>query len=119
FIINNIPEPAAEIFSRMDEKGLTRVFNTDINSPSYFLKHILGGMFITVAMTGLDQEMMQKNISVKKLRDSQKNMMAFSITMAVVNFLFLLLGGLLYVFAENNGIQVANDDLFPTVALDY
>ena len=76
-------------------------------------------MFITVAMTGLDQEMMQKNISVKRLKDSQKNMITFSITMAVVNFLFLLLGGLLFLFAEKSGLQVAPDDLFPTVALSY
>jgi Na+/proline symporter len=91
----------------------------DVNSASYFLKSILGGVFITVGMTGLDQEMMQKNISVKNLRDSKKNMMTFSITMAVVNFMFLLLGGLLYLFAETNNIKTAPDDLFPTVALNY
>jgi Na+/proline symporter len=103
----------------LSDKGMTRVFNTDVNSPAYFLKHILGGVFITVGMTGLDQEMMQKNISVRNLRDSQKNMMTFSITMVFVNFLFLLLGGLLYLFAEANNIKTANDDLFPTIALDY
>jgi len=117
YIMNHIPEPA--IFSQMAERGMTKIFNTDINSPAYFIKNILGGMFITVAMTGLDQEMMQKNISVKNLRDSQKNMVTFSITMALVNFLFLFLGGLLYLFAETNNINVANDDLFPTVALNY
>lgn len=119
FILNNVPQNTGEIFAGMAERGLTRVFNTDPDSSAFFLKHILGGMFITVAMTGLDQEMMQKNISVKTLRDSQKNMMTFSLTMAVVNFLFLLLGGLLYLFAENSGITAANDDLFPTVALEY
>jgi SSS family transporter len=107
------------VFNALSERGMTRIFNTDVNSPSYFLKHILGGIFITVGMTGLDQEMMQKNISVKNLRDSQKNMMTFSATMAVVNFLFLLLGGLLYLFAEANNIKSANDDLFPTIALNY
>lgn len=117
FIMNNVPQ--GNIFADLTSRGMTKVFNTDVNSPSYFVKHILGGMFITVAMTGLDQEMMQKNISVKNLKDSQKNMMTFSITMAVVNFLFLLLGGLLYLFAEKNGINVANDDLFPTIALNH
>jgi Na+/proline symporter len=107
------------VFDMLSDKGMTRVFNTDVNSPAYFLKHILGGVFITVGMTGLDQEMMQKNISVRNLRDSQKNMMTFSITMVFVNFLFLLLGGLLYLFAEANNIKTANDDLFPTIALDY
>ena len=119
YIVNHVPFEISTVFSEMKARGMTKVFNTDINSPSFFLKHILGGIFITVGMTGLDQEMMQKNISVKNLRDSQKNMMTFSITMAVVNFLFLVLGGLLYLFAEANGIKTANDDLFPTVALSY
>jgi Na+/proline symporter len=115
----HVPYDLSEIFPEMTKRGMTKIFNTDLNSPSFFLKSILGGVFITVGMTGLDQEMMQKNISVKNLRDSQKNMMTFSITMAVVNFLFLVLGGLLYIFAESNGIKTANDDLFPTVALNY
>lgn len=117
YIMNHVPH--ADIFSALSERGMTKVFNTNVNEPSFFLKHILGGVFITVAMTGLDQEMMQKNISVKNLRDSQKNMMTFSITMALVNFLFLFLGGLLYLYAETNGIQSANDDLFPTIALHH
>lgn len=117
YILNHIPH--SNIFSELSMRGMTKIFDTDPNSPSNFVKHILGGVFITVAMTGLDQEMMQKNISVKNLSDSQKNMMTFSITMAIVNFLFLFLGGLLYLFAEVNGIKVANDDLFPTVALNF
>ena len=119
YIMSNVGHSVTSTLSELTGKGLTKIFNTDINSSSYFLKHIIGGMFITVAMTGLDQEMMQKNISVKRLKDSQKNMITFSITMAIVNFLFLLLGGLLYLFAENNGINVPPDDLFPTVALSY
>jgi Na+/proline symporter len=68
-------------------------------------------------MTGLDQEMMQKNISVKTLRDSQKNIMTFTAVLMVVNFLFLVLGGVLYLYAASNGIATAPDDLFPTIAL--
>src|SRR5689334_9694484 len=68
-------------------------------------------------MTGMDQEMMQKNISVKKLKDSQKNMITFSIIQAVVVLLFLFLGGLLYVYAAANGIHASADKLFPTIAL--
>lgn len=105
--------------SQLQDQDLTRIFNTDINSSSHFLKHILGGAFITVAMTGLDQEMMQKNISVRTLKDSQKNMLVFSVIMAVVNFLFLFLGGLLYLFAAEKGLNVPADDLFPTVALNF
>jgi Na+/proline symporter len=101
----------------MEDKGYTRIFNTDVNSPSYWAKHILGGMFIAIAMTGLDQEMMQKNISVRTLKDSQKNIMTFTTVLMVVNFLFLFLGGILYLYASTKGITTAPDDLFPTIAL--
>ncbi len=76
-------------------------------------------MFITITMTGLDQEMMQKNISVRNLKDSQKNMITFTIILVVVNFLFLFMGGLLYMYGSTQGINVPADDLFPTIALHY
>jgi Na+/proline symporter len=101
----------------MSEKGYTQIFNTDIKSGSFVLKHILGGMFIAIAMTGLDQEMMQKNISVKTLKHSQINMMTFTAVLMVVNFLFLILGAILYLYAGQKGINVPPDDLFPTIAL--
>ncbi len=101
----------------MQEKGYTDIFNGDIKSPFFFLKQIIGGMFITITMTGLDQEMMQKNISVKTLGSSQKNMMTMSSILVVVNLLFLVLGGVLYVYASANGITATGDDLFPTIAL--
>lgn len=101
----------------MSEKGYTQIFNSDIKSGSFALKHILGGMFIAIAMTGLDQEMMQKNISVKTLKDSQINMMTFTAVLMLVNFLFLILGGILYLYAGQKGINVPPDDLFPTIAL--
>lgn len=104
-------------FSQMQEKGYTQIFNWDVKAGSFALKHILGGMFIAIAMTGLDQEMMQKNISVRNLRDSQKNMMTFTAVLMVVNFLFLILGGVLYLYASAKGITAAPDDLFPTIAL--
>ena len=104
-------------FSMMSEKGYTKIFNWDINSGSFALKHIIGGMFIAIAMTGLDQEMMQKNISVKTLRGSQKNIMTFTAVLMIVNFLFLVLGGVLYLYASSKGISAQPDDLFPTIAL--
>ena len=119
FIMNNLGHSFSGTLNELGNLGMTKIFNTDINSSSHFLKHIMGGAFITVAMTGLDQEMMQKNISVKNLKDSQKNMITFSIIMALVNFLFLFLGGLLYIFAAEKGINVPPDDLFPTAALSY
>jgi Na+/proline symporter len=101
----------------LSAKGYNQVFNWDIKSASYIWKHVLGGMFIAIAMTGLDQEMMQKNISVKTLKDSQKNIMTFTAVLMVVNFLFLVLGGILYLYAAANNIKTAPDDLFPTIAL--
>lgn len=103
--------------SLMNEKGYTKIFNMDVKAGSYFLKHIVGGMFIAIAMTGLDQEMMQKNISVKNIRDSQKNIMTFTAVLMIVNFLFLFLGGILYLYASTNNIATPPDDLFPTIAL--
>jgi Na+/proline symporter len=101
----------------MAEKGYTKIFNWKINEGSFALKHIVGGMFIAIAMTGLDQEMMQKNISVKTLKGSQKNIMTFTAVLMLVNFLFLVLGGVLYLYAGAKGINVPPDDLFPTIAL--
>jgi len=101
----------------MSDKGYTTIFNWDVKAGSFALKHIIGGMFIAIAMTGLDQEMMQKNISVKTLKDSQKNIMTFSAVLLLVNFLFLVLGGVLYLYASANGIKVPPDELFPTIAL--
>ena len=124
-------------WTMMSDKGYTQIFNWDVNSGSFALKHIVGGMFIAIAMTGLDQEMMQKNISVRNLKDSQKNMITFSVIMVFVNLLFLLLGGLLYIYAFNNGaafttnladnkevfglyhnqLNITGDNLFPSIAL--
>jgi len=103
--------------SLMSDKGYTQIFNTDIKAGSFFMKHILGGMFIAIAMTGLDQEMMQKNISVKTLKGSQKNIMTFTAVLVIVNLLFLVLGGILYLYAASKGLKTEPDDLFPTIAL--
>jgi SSS family transporter len=117
--ITNHMSSGPGILTDMSNAGLTKIFNTDPNASSYFVKHILGGVFITVAMTGLDQELMQKNISVKNLKDSQKNMVTFSIIFTIVNLLFLFLGGLLFLYAQKNGVTAKPDDLFPTIALKY
>jgi Na+/proline symporter len=103
--------------TQLGDADLTRVFNTNYKESGFFLKQILGGAFITIAMTGLDQEMMQKNISVKTLKDSQKNMFTLATVLLFVNFLFLLMGGLLYMYAQQNNLDLKGDDLFPGVAL--
>ena len=105
YILSNLNLSAPEAFNILADKNYTHFINTDINSKTFFLKTILGGMFITIAMTGLDQEMMQKNISVDNLKNSKKNMLTFAGTLLVVNLAFLFLGGLLYLFAMQNGAE--------------
>lgn len=136
FILKNLNLSFSESMDILGAKGYTDIFNTDVNSGGFFLKQIVGGAFITIGMTGLDQEMMQKNISVRTLKDSQKNMMTFNVVLVITNFLFLLLGGLLYLYAVNNGghyvtnadgtlqfvmngNNVMGDSLFPTAALQF
>src|SRR6476619_246835 len=119
YIMNSMGHSLTSTLHELNSRGLTKIFNTDINSSGFFLKQLIGGLFITVTMTGLDQEMMQKNISVRTLYDSKKNVLTFSFIILIVNFLFLLMGGLLYLFASTQGINTAPDDLFPTVALHF
>ena len=108
-----------DVMSQMNSNDLLGLWETNWLKGDYFLKHILGGAFITIAMTGLDQEMMQKNISVKSLKDAQKNMLVFSFTLLAVNALFLLLGGVLSLYIGQLGIKVAPDDLFPYIVQNY
>lgn len=103
----------------MNDRGYSKIFFTDPNSKFFFLKQILAGAFITVTMTGMDQEMMQKNISVKTLKDSQKNVMSMAITLAITIVIFLFLGGLLYLYAENLNIAVSGDQIFPVLAMEH
>ena len=116
-LMSNMGTGIITSFTEMNTAGYTNVFNTDYKSSGFFLKQIIGGAFITVGMTGLDQEMMQKNISVKKLGDSQKNMMTFSTIIVFVNLLFLFLGGCLYLYAAKYNLSIKGDDLFPHIAL--
>ncbi len=116
-VMNKMDMGFSQSIEALSDKGMTKLFNTDVKASGFFIKQILGGAFITVAMTGLDQEMMQKNISVRTLKDSQKNVMTLSFVLLFVNFLFLLMGGLLYLYAGANNIAVKGDDLFPAIAL--
>ncbi len=107
------------IWHKMQGKNMTSLWGTDVMKKDYFLKHIIGGAFITITMTGMDQEMMQKNISVKTLKDAQKNIVSFSFVLLLVNALFLFLGGLLYLYAQQNGWEFAPDDMFPSIVRDH
>ncbi len=96
-------------------------FFKDFNSPTHFVKYFLGGAFIAIAMTGLDQDLMQKNLSCRNIRDAQKNMNWFSIVLFFVNALFLCLGALLYIYTNKNGIAIPErtDLLYPTIAKNH
>ena len=108
-----------EMFSSVWKSDYTTIFVTDSSSRLCWWKQILGGMFISISMTGLDQEMMQKNLSCKDIKSAQKNMTTFSITLFFVNFLFLMLGAALYIYANKMGIDAKGDNLFPTIAIEY
>lgn len=105
YILSHLNLSAGEAYNILADKQYTHFINADVNSKTFFLKTVLGGMFITIAMTGLDQEMMQKNISVDNLKNSKKNMLTFAFTLLLVNLAFLFLGGLLYLFAMENGAE--------------
>lgn len=93
-------------------------FFDDWSSGSHFIKQFISGAFIAIVMTGLDQDMMQKNLSCKNIKDAQKNMFWFTVVLTVVNFIFLALGLLLTVYAANNGVTISKDLLFPEIAVN-
>lgn len=109
------------IFTAIEQISLSEYSKTffleDANSASFFPKKFLAGAFIAIVMTGLDQDMMQKNLSCPNIKDAQKNMFWFSIVLVFVNLLFLGLGALLFLFANQVGILATGDDLFATVAM--
>lgn len=119
YILSNMNMGFTESLQAMGEKGYSKIFFTDPNSKLFFVKQILAGAFITVTMTGMDQEMMQKNISVKTLKDSQKNVISMSIVLMIVILIFLFLGGLLYLYATQLNLDVTGDKLFPAIALQH
>lgn len=110
----------SEMIGQVHDGGLGKIFFWDdfAGDRRHFIKYFIGGMFITITMTGLDQDMMQKNLSCRTLKDSQKNMTWFSLSLIPINFLFLTLGALLILFARSRNIEIpsASDSLFPMIA---
>ena len=107
------------MFDRIVHSEYFTFIETDSMSRNCWWKQLLGGAFICIAMTGLDQEMMQKNLSCKDLRSAQKNMISFSLILFAVNFLFLLLGSALYIYKYQNGIEATGDGLFAEIAINH
>ncbi|TYB76941.1 sodium:solute symporter [Bizionia myxarmorum] len=108
----------SEVYHNVKDNAMSKVFFfDDSNDAQFFIKSFLAGMFITITMTGLDQDMMQKNLTCRNLKDAQKNMVVFSIVLIFVNILFLALGLMLTQYAQQHGITADKDDLFPTIAM--
>ena len=106
------------LFTYISENRLSKVFFfNDWKSGQYFWNQFLSGAFIAVVMTGLDQDMMQKNLTCRNLKDAQKNMFWFTLVLVIVNFFFLALGVLLTDYATSFGLTAQGDDLFPTIAM--
>ena len=106
---------------RESEYSKTWFFDVGWNDPNNFFKQFVSGALIALVMTGLDQDMMQKNLTCKTLGDAQKNIFTFSIILVFANLLFLSLGALLYIFAAKEGIAIpeSTDQLYPTIALEH
>lgn len=107
------------LVSSVFESEYSKMIFTEWADKKFFLKSFFSGIFIAIVMTGLDQDMMQKNLSCRNIKDAQKNMYWMASSLVVVNFLFLMLGAILYIFAAQKGISVTEttDDLFPSIAL--
>ena len=105
------------LFGWLGQQDNTQIFFfDDYKSPYFFWKQFLSGALIAIVMTGLDQDMMQKNLACRSLSDAQKNMFWFTIILTIVNFVFLILGALLTAYALANGIDAQGDRLFPIIA---
>jgi solute:Na+ symporter, SSS family len=120
YISRDLDVSLVKLFTIVKSSSASNMFITDWHHERFFLKQFFSGMFITIVMTGLDQEMMQKNLSCKNIREAQKNMFTFSAILVFVNLLFLFLGALLLIYVQNRGItSTTGDEIFPLVALKY
>ena len=124
FILKDLDISLGGLLKKTSELGYTKVFETDWTHNKFWLKQLLSGAFITITMTGLDQDMMQKNLTCKNLRDAQKNVLTSSLLFVIVNVLFLCLGASLIYYAQQTGFAlpvndagvVVNDKIFPSIA---
>jgi Na+/proline symporter len=129
FICNSLNLSVFEAFEEVKNSNYSKIFFfDDYMKGTYFIKQILGGIFVTIAMVGLDQDLMQKNLSCATIGEAQKNMFTFTGIFVVINIFFLSVGALLYIYAEKNGISVPTDFitgkprtdlLFPEIAFHH
>ncbi len=121
FICNEMHLSLGDMIAEVKKSEYAQVFFWDWKAKNYFWKQFFGGAFIAICMTGLDQNMMQKNLSCKSLNEAQKNLNAFSFIVVLVNLLFLALGALLYIYANSKQITIPErgDELFPFLAFNH
>jgi len=121
YLFSHFGWTAEQAFQKINEHPFSRIFDWEWKSGKNFFKQFIAGIFVTVVMVGLDQDMMQKNLTCKSLKEARKNMLTFSGIFVFVVALFLLLGILLYLFAESNGIALPSksDYLYPMLALNH
>ncbi len=125
FIARSLDLNLVQTFEAVKESSYSKMFFWEdfLGNKSHFLKQFLGGIFVTIAMTGLDQDLMQKNLSCKNIGEAQKNMLTFTGVFVAINIFFLSVGALLYMFAQSRGIDVSTlatpDHLFPEIALNH
>ena len=125
-LLNKLDFTFVEFLQSSNYKDYSKTFFTDdFNDKKHWLKSILGGMFIAIAMTGLDQDNMQKNLTCKTVKESQKNVISLGFTLIFVNFIFLFLGALLFTYAAKFQVEIPvvdgktkTDLLFPEIALN-
>ncbi|MFD0976207.1 sodium:solute symporter [Salinimicrobium gaetbulicola] len=117
FVSDDLGIQGADLIGYIADSELSKMFFfDDFKSADYFWKQFISGAFIAIVMTGLDQDMMQKNLTCRNLKDAQKNMFWFTIVLVFVNLFFMALGILLTEYARQNGIDASKDDLFPVIA---
>ena len=120
YISKDLDVSLPRLFTEVKNSSVSKMFIMDWHHERFFLKQFFSGMFITIVMTGLDQEMMQKNLSCRNIKEAQKNMFTFSGILVFVNLLFLFLGALLLIYTQTKGVAVTSgDEIFPTIALRY
>jgi Na+/proline symporter len=130
FICSKLNMNIPEAFETIKNSGYSKIFFYEdfLTSKFHFSKQLLGGIFVTIAMTGLDQDLMQKNLSMKTIGEAQKNMFTFTGVFVVLNIFFLSVGALLYIYAAKNGIEIPldhitgkprTDFLFPEIAFNH
>jgi Na+/proline symporter len=124
FISDSLNLSITGTFEAVKNSSYSKIFFWEdfLGSKAHFLKQFIGGVFVTIAMTGLDQDLMQKNLSMKTIGEAQKNMLSFTTIFVIINIFFLSVGSLLYMFAATNNIDVSAlhspDNLYPEIALN-